>query len=320
MATPDKYGVPQLSGVKNYLYWSVKAMAFLIKEGVTGNNLDFQGLSAVNNRKATAYIQLMCEEGPLMHIKDKNTALETWETLKELYKPSGFTTEYLILKDFFNTTLEEYDTMEEYLNKVKQLTEDLKTNNINLPKQVIIAWVLNSLDENYEGFIQNITQSLRKDPNSYSVDTLFANLLDESRGKEKNTTKALILRGKNQKKQYSSEYKQCNNCNLKGHTRENCYFLHPNKAPRSWKVEKKKKENSRIYKPNISRLKREKLQEKLLAALANSGSEEEEEEEEEEKFEENSEKITTTLNPKETSSMDLEMLENTDLIDLQETI
>ena len=47
--------------------------------------------------------------------------------------------------------------MEEYLNKVKYLVNDLNTKQIELPKQVIIAWVLNSLDDKYTGFISNIT-------------------------------------------------------------------------------------------------------------------------------------------------------------------
>lgn len=119
MSTPSKFGVLQLSGVKNYLYWSVKVIVYLVKEGEASNNLDFQGIFAEKTRKALADIFLMYNEGPLMHIKEKNTPLEAWEALKELYKPSGFTTEYLILKDFFNTNLEEYNIMEEYLNKVK---------------------------------------------------------------------------------------------------------------------------------------------------------------------------------------------------------
>jgi hypothetical protein len=139
MAIHDKYGIPQLSRVKNYLYWSVKAMAFLIKKGVTSNNGDLENLIPNNNRKANAFLHLIYKEGPLIHIKHKNDALESWNTLKELYNPSSFIIEYLIFKEFFNTTLKEYNTIEEYLNKVKELLEKLKTNEIYFPKQIIIA-------------------------------------------------------------------------------------------------------------------------------------------------------------------------------------
>jgi len=48
-----------------------------------------------------------------------------------------------------------------------------------LPKQVIIAWVLNNLTDNYDGLVSNITQSLRTNIESYSIESLFSNLLDE---------------------------------------------------------------------------------------------------------------------------------------------
>jgi hypothetical protein len=41
--------------------------------------------------------------------------------------------------------------MEEYLNKVKQLSDQLKAKKLELPKQVVITWVLNNLTEEYEG-------------------------------------------------------------------------------------------------------------------------------------------------------------------------
>ena len=69
--------------------------------------------------------------------------------------------------------------MEEYLNKIKQLSDQLKAKNLELPKQVIIAWVLNNLTDNYDGLVSNITQSLRTNIESYSIESLFSNLLNE---------------------------------------------------------------------------------------------------------------------------------------------
>ena len=47
--------------------------------------------------------------------------------------------------------------MEEYINKVKELSDQLKAKNLELPKQVIIAWVLNNLTDNYDSLVANIT-------------------------------------------------------------------------------------------------------------------------------------------------------------------
>ena len=58
--------------------------------------------------------------------------------------------------------------------------DDLKSKEIVLSKQVVMAWVLNSLSSEYEGFISNITQALRHDPNAYSTESLFSSLIDKA--------------------------------------------------------------------------------------------------------------------------------------------
>ena len=113
--------------------------------------------------------------------------------------------------------------MEEYLNKVKQLSDQLKAKNLELLKQVIIAWVFNNLTDNYDGLVFNITQSLRTNIDFYTLETLFSNLLDESKRQESNeanTGQALITGGYKGKKPYKitksgssgANKKYCTNC------------------------------------------------------------------------------------------------------------
>ena len=71
--------------------------------------------------------------------------------------------------------------MEEYLNKVKQLTDQLKAKGIKLLKQVIVAWVLNNLTNPYKGFVTMVTQSYRTNSSIIDLENLFFNLMDESR-------------------------------------------------------------------------------------------------------------------------------------------
>jgi hypothetical protein len=126
--------------------------------------------------------------------------------------------------------------MEAYITKIKLLLEELKRNKIELPKQVTISWVLNSLDDEYSRFIQNITQSLRQDPEAYTLESLFTSLLDESRGRlNKPSEKALYIKGKKGARNPTI----CPYYKLKGYTRESCYFLFPEKAPQSWRIKKR---------------------------------------------------------------------------------
>ena len=41
--------------------------------------------------------------------------------------------EYLIIKEFFIFTLDKFDNIEVYLNKVKEITDELKSRDIILP-------------------------------------------------------------------------------------------------------------------------------------------------------------------------------------------
>ena len=101
--------------------------------------------------------------------------------LKNLYSLKGFSLELLIYKELFETTLFKYSSIEEYLNKVKQFTNQLKAKGIELPKQVIIAQVLNNLTNPYKGFVIIVTQFYRTNSSTINLENLFFNLIDESK-------------------------------------------------------------------------------------------------------------------------------------------
>jgi len=90
----------------------------------------------------------------LIHI---TRAHKAWESLKNLYSSKGFSLEFLICREFFDTYMLKYNFIKKYLNKVKQLSDQLKAKNLELPKQVIIAWILNNLTDNYDRLVFNIT-------------------------------------------------------------------------------------------------------------------------------------------------------------------
>jgi hypothetical protein len=63
--------------------------------------------------QAVANIRLYCAKGPLLYIKDKDIAYKAWNTLEKLYNPRGFTTEFLTLKELFNTSLSDFSIIED---------------------------------------------------------------------------------------------------------------------------------------------------------------------------------------------------------------
>jgi gag-polypeptide of LTR copia-type len=76
---------------------------------------------------------------------------ELWKKLKALYEPKGFSSDFLLYKDLFDTTLLKCrSSIEKYLNKIIRLNNDLKAHSITIPDKVIAAWALNHLTPEYE--------------------------------------------------------------------------------------------------------------------------------------------------------------------------
>ena len=57
------------------------------------------------SQKAAALIRLAVEDGPLIQIKGLKSAISIWDRLRELYEPKGFSSEFLLCKELFTTTL-----------------------------------------------------------------------------------------------------------------------------------------------------------------------------------------------------------------------
>ncbi|POS81731.1 hypothetical protein EPUL_006632, partial [Erysiphe pulchra] len=139
-----------------------------------------------------------------------------------------------------------FDCMEDFLNTIKRLNDDLTSKEIKLLKQVVIAWVLNNLTSNYEIIVSNIMQNLRSNLDSFTIESLFANLLDESKRQrsldDNSVNQALVALMKNRsKKSYGgkkpykiSKGKFCRSCQKTNHNTTDCYVLFPNKAPKGW--------------------------------------------------------------------------------------
>jgi hypothetical protein len=232
MGSSDHEKIPKLKGTSNYPVWSIRLTAYLTKQKLL-DAISNPDTTAIKSSQALAEIQLLCEDGPLLQIQHQDTAFTAWEALKNLYNPSGFTTEYLLIKEFFDSNLSKFSSIEEYLNKIKGLVNELNVRDIKLPKQVIVAWVLYSLEDQYEHLVGSITQELRKDPESYTFESLSASLIDEAKRfeyKEDNDASVNLFKGKKPwkaKKTYT-HYKYYKKT---GYTVENYAHLHPEKAP-----------------------------------------------------------------------------------------
>jgi hypothetical protein len=87
MATPDKFGVPILSGADNYVYWSIKLLAWMERDNATSGNTEtpFIGLNVTQNKRAISNIKLMCGPYENLHSGRKLGHLGLLKTILFLY-------------------------------------------------------------------------------------------------------------------------------------------------------------------------------------------------------------------------------------------
>lgn len=233
----DKTSIPKLEGSSNYDIWAIRMRALLTEKGY-GKCLDPEIIDTPleEQDKATALIRLALKDGPLLQTKIEEDPLALWNRLKTLYEPKGFSSEFLICKELFRTTLANTGkNIESYLNKIKRLTDDLAARNLAIPNKVIAAYVLNNLTPEYEHTVAIISQAFRQNVDrEIDLDVLFSQLLDETRrltSTRGSTGDALAFPS------YSESKGElvCSYCGLNNHKVEKCFKKHPEIKKKGYK-------------------------------------------------------------------------------------
>jgi len=184
--------------------------------------------------KAAALIRLAVEDGPLIQIKGLGSVIAIWDRLRQLYEPKGFSSEFLICKELFATTLSRCNNfIEAYLTRIKRLSNELASRKMAIPTKVIVAYALNNLTPDYEHTVAIITQSLRTNSDKdIELNAIFSYLIDESRRLKSLEPQemAMSINGKNTQNKLKCPY-----CHKKGHTIEKCWKKHPELKPKKAK-------------------------------------------------------------------------------------
>ena len=153
--------IPKLIGASNYELWAIRIKAALTAKDLSGFFTRDEGAkSTKDDRKALSYIQLACADGPLLHISAIDTPIDAWKHLERLYAPRGFSSEFILFKEFFGATLSSLGTVENYLATIQRISTSLKAKELELLNKLIIAWTLHNLGPEYDAFVASTTQSL----------------------------------------------------------------------------------------------------------------------------------------------------------------
>ena len=136
--------IPKLQGSSNWDIWALQMEAVLIEKGyydvmtidisIVANPTKKAELELLA-RKAISIIRLFLGDRPLLQTKSVSNPSQLQNELKALYKPKGFSLEFLIYKELFsyNLSIIPKKDIELYLNKIIRLVNDLKARNIVIP-------------------------------------------------------------------------------------------------------------------------------------------------------------------------------------------
>ena len=250
--TRNSYNIQPLKGAEDYEIWSIRVHALLAGNGLASYvTIPNHGMEAViegqqpvllsnEGQKAKSIILLNLTDGPLIQIRHIQHPYDIWEALRNLYASKGFSNDFYLCKEFFNTTLESCEgKMEAYINKIKRISDQLYAKNIQLPDKVIFAWAIGNLTEEYEGFVTTITQTMRVNGDkALNLAQLFANLVDESKRITIRDNESVLYVQKNNKPNKLGKYrvektqKKCPFCKKGNHKAEKCWFKHPELRPK----------------------------------------------------------------------------------------
>ena len=251
--------LPALIGATDYNYWSGLLRAQLLIDKTWGlvqgtlkrptdlrqNESDDQLQDRQAewddlNNSAMGRILKHLSEGPMNMVQDKETAYEMWEELRKTYQLKGYSARHVIWNRLMRSELKQFSSISEFGESMKKGMIEL--NNLaeaSYQEWQITSTFLHGLGPEWDPIVNSIiystqerarsAQSLETEPSFHDV---LQRVLDFERRQIAGETKKVLSV---QATRTEDGKKTCTHCKKKNHTKDNCFFLHPEKAPASWK-------------------------------------------------------------------------------------
>lgn len=215
------FDIVKLMGSDNYHMWT-----FAIK-----NVMAFKGLSKTLEPKsveepnvatetdgtkleqAKALMSLSVEPQLYAHIQSSTSALEIWNVLKNLYDDRGLTRRITLLRDLISIRLEDMESMNEYVDKIKTTSNKLTGIGFNLTEEWLGAIMLAGLTDEFRPLIMTIEGNKE----AISSDLISSKLLDMQSSKS-----SAAFFNKNKYKKNANKQRKCYNCHSTTHLANKC--------------------------------------------------------------------------------------------------
>ena len=134
--TRNSYNIQSLKSAENYEMWSLRIRALLVENDLVSyvTILNHNIATIIENEqsillsneieKTKSIILLTLVNESLIQIQHIEKLYNIWKALRNLYASKGFSNDFYLCKEFFNTTLKSCENkMKNYINNFKRIND-----------------------------------------------------------------------------------------------------------------------------------------------------------------------------------------------------
>lgn len=218
-------GFEKLSGRENFNDWKFGMKMALIHEnlfrtieGYPDNDKTEQAQKDRLDQKALAKICLMVKPSAYAHVRSAKTAKEAWNNLQKAYEDKGLSRRLSLMRGLLRIRLENFATMEEYVNEAVSLSQKLTDMEQPIDDEFLGVIMLSGLTPEYDPMVMAIESSGVQ----VTSDFIKVKLLqDDKYGRNKgrhHTQETALFSNKSQGKKSV----KCFKCGQPGHYKNQC--------------------------------------------------------------------------------------------------
>lgn len=213
------FSVEKLKGRENYSDWKFQISALLKLDGLWScisqqwDTLVDASTKARREEKALSKIILSLDKSTYPHVMQATTASEAWKSLEKAFEDKGLHRRLTLLKSLCSIKLENFGTMEEYVNEVMAVSQQLISMGKPIDDEFLGVIMLQGLTADYEPMVMALENSGVEITSDFVKTKL---LQDKKYQNGKHASDCALAMKKSRKPPW------CWNCKQKGHYKNQC--------------------------------------------------------------------------------------------------